>query len=173
MRVSEVTTYGGPEVLRIAEWDDPIPAGRKVRVRVRATAVNPADLWTRAGGMAERTPNATVPIVLGWDFAGELLDPADGFEVGQNVAGLYPWISQGDGTGTYAELALVDPAWLAPLPAGADPVEAATLALNALTAQQGLRILELTAGQTLLVTGASGAVGGFAVQLAAAEGVEV
>ena len=120
-----------------------------------------------------RTPNATVPIVLGWDFAGELLDPADGFEVGQNVAGLYPWFSQGDGTGTYAEIVLADPAWLASLPAGADLVEAATVAMNGQTAQQGLRILELRAGQTLLVTGASGAVGGFAVQLAAADGVEV
>jgi NADPH:quinone reductase len=173
MRVIEVSTYGGPEVLQLAEQPDPAPVDGKVRVRVAATTVNPADLWTRQGAMADRTPNANLPIVLGWDFAGELLDSAPGFEVGQQVAGLYPWFNVGDGTGTYAEIVVVDPAWLAPLVDGADPVEATTVALNGQTALQALRILALESGQTLLVTGASGSVGGFAVQLAAANGVQV
>jgi NADPH2:quinone reductase len=173
MRVIEVTQYGGPENLRLAERDDPTPTDGKVRVRVRATVVNPTDLWTREGVMAARTPNAVLPIVLGWDFAGELLDPVDGFRVGQQVAGLYPWFTAGDGTGTYAEIVLADPSWLAPVPDGAEAAGAATLAMNAQTARQGLDLLELKPGQTLLVTGASGAVGGFAVQLAAADGINV
>jgi NADPH2:quinone reductase len=173
MNVVQVTNYGGPDELNVAEWPDPVAAGGKVRVRVSATVVNPADLWTRQGAMAARTPDAQLPIVLGWDFAGELLDPAPGFEVGDRVAGLYPWFSLGDGSGTYAAQVLVDPSWLAKLPAGADEAEAATLAMNALTAQQALAIASPKPGQTLLVTGASGAVGGFAVQLAAADGVHV
>jgi NADPH:quinone reductase len=173
MRVIEVSTYGGPEVLRLVEQPDPAPVDGKVRVRVSATTVNPTDLITRAGVMAARTPNATLPIVLGWEFAGELLDPAPGFEIGQSVVGMYPWFALGDGTGTYAEIVLADPAWLAALPSGADPIEAVTIAMNAQTALQALRIAAPTSGQTLLVTGASGAVGGFAVQLAAADGVHV
>ncbi|HEY2793983.1 MAG TPA: NADP-dependent oxidoreductase, partial [Micromonosporaceae bacterium] len=173
MRVIEVSQYGGPENLRLVDRDDPQPSGGKVRVRVRATVVNPTDVWTREGAMAAMTPNAAVPIVLGWDFAGELIDPADGFVVGQQVAGLYPWFAEGDGTGTYAEIVLADPSWLAPVPDGADLTGAATLAMNAQTARQGLDLLELKPGQTVLVTGASGAVGGFAVQLAAADGASV
>jgi NADPH:quinone reductase-like Zn-dependent oxidoreductase len=111
--------------------------------------------------------------VLGWDFAGELLDPAPGFEVGQRVAGTYPWVTLGGETGTYAEMVLADPAWLAPLPEGVEPVEAATVALNGLAAIQALRMTGVKAGQHLVVTGASGAVGGFATQLAAAAGVDV
>ncbi len=140
MKVVEVTKYGGPDELHVAEWPDPVAAGGKVRVRVTATVVNPTDLWTRQGAMAALTPNATVPIVLGWDFVGELLDPAPGFEVGDRVAGLYPWFALGDGTGTYAEMVLVDPSWLAKLPEGADEAEAATLAMNGQTAQQALAI---------------------------------
>jgi NADPH:quinone reductase len=173
MKVVEVASYGGPEQLTVVERPDPVPGDGKVRVRVAATVVNPTDLVTREGVMAARTPNAQVPIVLGWDFAGDLLDPAPGFEVGDRVAGLYPWFALGDGTGTYAEIVLAEPSWLAKLPAGADYVEAATLAMNAQTAQQALAIAAPAKGSTLLVTGASGAVGGFAVQLAAADGVRV
>ena len=173
MRVSEVTQYGGPEVLQKAQWPDPVPADGKVRVRVAATVVNPADAGTREGAFAPRTPNAKLPIVLGWDFAGELLDPAPGFEVGQKVAGLYPWFTLGNGTGTYAEIVLVDPSWLAPLADDADLAEAATIAMNAQTAAQALNIVAPQAGQTLLITGASGAVGSFAVQLAVASGAHV
>jgi NADPH:quinone reductase len=173
MKVVEVSSYGEADELNVAEWPDPVASGGKVRVRTSAIPVNPADLWTRKGAMAERTPNATLPIILGWEFAGELLDAAPGFEVGARVVGMFPWFAVGDGTGTYAEIVLAEPSWLANLPAGADEVEASTIAMNAQTAQQALAIAAPKKGQTLLVTGASGAVGGFAVQLAAAEGVHV
>jgi NADPH:quinone reductase len=75
--------------------------------------------------------------------------------------------------GACAERAAVDPAWLAPLPDGVPWEDAATLPLNALTARQSLDLIGLAAGDALLVTGASGGVGGFAVQLAVADGLRV
>ena len=92
---------------------------------------------------------------------------------GTRVAGLYPWFAMGDGTGTYGEQIVVDPSWLTPIPDGVGFPEAATLSLNGLTAAQALDLAGLRAGQTLLVTGASGGVGGFATELAAADGITV
>jgi NADPH2:quinone reductase len=173
MRVIEVSRYGGPEVFRLAEWPDPTPIRGKVRVRVLATSVGPAEIAAREGAWAALTPKATPPIVLGWDFVGELMDPVPGFEVGQRVVGLYPWLAMADGTGTYADMVLADPTWFAPLPDGLEASDAATLALNGQTALQGLRASDVRPGQTLLVTGAGGTVGALAVQLAAAAGVNV
>ena len=173
MRVIEVREYGGPDVLQEAEWPDPAPTDGKVRVRIAATVANPADLGTRAGVMAARTPNAKPPIVLGWDFAGTLLDATGQWPAGTRVAGLYPWFDLGDGTGTYGEQIVVDPSWLTPIPDGVGFPEAATLSLNGLTAAQALDLAGLRAGQTLLVTGASGGVGGFATELAAAADINV
>lgn len=166
MRVVEVQRYGGAETLRVAERPEPEPAGGRVRVRVAAVAVNPVDTATRAGYMAALAPDLTGPFVLGWDFAGVTDD-------GQAVAGFVPWFEQGGSVGSYASVLLADPAWFAPVPAPADLVAASTLPLNAVTAAHALRLAGLTAGQTLLVTGASGGVGGFAVQLAVAAGLDV
>lgn len=173
MRVIEVREYGDPDVLQEAEWPDPAATDGKVRVRVAATVANPADLGTRAGAMAARTPNAKPPIVLGWDFAGTLLDATDEYPADTRVAGLYPWFVLGDGTGTYGEQIVVGPSWITAIPDYVGFPEAATLSLNGLTAAQALDLAGLRPGQTLLVTGASGGVGGFATELAAAAGINV
>jgi NADPH2:quinone reductase len=174
MRVVEVGEYGGPEVLREAERPDPRPVAGRVRVRVAAATVNPVDLWTRAGSVQAMTPGLTPPFLLGWDLAGTVLDDAPGFAAGQRVVGMVPWFGVArDGIGTYAEIVSARPEWLAPLPDGVDLAAAATLGMNAQTAAQSLDLLGLRAGQTVLVTGASGSVGGFAVELAAAAGVQV
>jgi NADPH:quinone reductase len=167
MRVAEVTAFGGPEVLRPAERPDPEPAAGEVVVRIRATTVNPTDLSTRDGSRRRRMPDLDPPFVLGWDLAGELLANGD------RVVGMIPFANIGGRVGAYAEQAAVDPSWLAPLPEGIPFEEAATLPLNALTARQSLDLLGLDAGDALLVTGASGGVGGFAVQLAVADGLRV
>ncbi|MEU7870765.1 NADP-dependent oxidoreductase [Dactylosporangium sp. NPDC049140] len=166
MRAVEVSGYGDAERLRVAERPEPAAEAGRVPVRVTAAVVNPVDVWTRAGAMSGLLPGLNPPFLLGWDFAGTTAD-------GTAVAGLVPWFDEGGRTGTYAEALLADPAWLAPIPAGVDPVDAATVALNGLTAQQALELLALPAGARLLVTGASGGVGGFAVQLAAAAGLDV
>jgi len=126
---------------------------------------------TRAGVLASMTPHLTPPLVLGWDLAGVVETAGGGFGVGQRVVGMVPWFATG--VGTYAELVAVDPGWLVPLPDGVDDVTGAALPLNALTASHALDLVGVMAGQTLLVTGASGAVGGYAVQLAAAAGARV
>jgi NADPH:quinone reductase len=86
---------------------------------------------------------------------------------------MIPFVAIGGRVGAYAEAAAVDPDWLAPLDPSVPFEVGATLPLNALTANEGLERLGLARGSRLLVTGASGAVGGFATQLGAAAGLEV
>ena len=176
MHVAEVTAFGAPEVLRLAERPDPAPAPGEVVVRIRAANVNPTDLSVRSGQARARMPDLQPPIVPGWDLAGEVTavgSAVDGYRPGDRVVGMIPFGRIGGRVGAYAQAAAVDPGWLAPLATDLDDVKAATLPLNALTAQQALDLIAAPAGATLLVTGASGAVGGFATQLAARAGLRV
>jgi NADPH:quinone reductase len=167
----ELENFGA--ALRAVERPEPQPGPGQVRIRVRAATVNPA-VWLVAGGvLAGMAAHLPFPLVLGWDAVGEIdaVGPDVGFRVGQQVAALSPWFDRG--AGTFTEAVVLDAESVAPLPEGVDPVEAATVPLNGLTARQALDLAAPEPGQRLLVTGASGAVGGFAVQLAAARGVEV
>jgi len=175
MRVAEVTEFGGPEVLRIGERPEPQPAAGEVVVRIAAANVNPSDIGARSGQGRRRMPDLEPPFVPGWDLAGEVVsaEAASGYSPGDRVVGMIPWVRIGGRVGAYAEAAAVDPDWLAPLPDGVEDTVAATLPLNAMTARQGLDLIAAPPGSTLLVTGASGAVGGFATQLAARDGLRV
>jgi NADPH2:quinone reductase len=176
MHVAEVTAFGGPEVLRLAERPDPAPAPGEVVVRIRAANVNPTDLSVRSGQARARMPDLQPPIVPGWDLAGEVTavgSEATGYAPGDRVVGMIPFGRIGGRVGAYAQAAAVDPGWLAPLSADVDDATAATLPLNALTAQQGLDMIGAAPGATLLVTGASGAVGAFATQLSVRAGLRV
>jgi NADPH:quinone reductase len=176
MHVAEVTAFGGPEVLRLAERPDPAPAPGEVVVRIRAANVNPTDIGTRSGQARARMPDLRPPFVPGWDLAGELTavgDDVTDFSPGDRVLGMIPFGRIGGRVGAYAQAAAVDPGWLAPLADDVDHATAATLPLNALTARQALDLIAAPPGATLLITGASGGVGGFAVQLAAREGYRV
>jgi len=174
MRVVEVRRYGGPEVVGEAERPDPKPQPGRVLVRVAAAEVNPVDRWAREGLVQAVTPGLEPPFVAGWNLSGTVLSAAEGFAAGQPVIGLIPWFEVAkDGIGAHAEIVSAEPGWLAPLPAGVDPVQAATLGLNAPAAVQALDLLGVGKGGSLLVVGASGAVGGFTVQLAASAGVDV
>jgi NADPH:quinone reductase-like Zn-dependent oxidoreductase len=163
-------------VLTIAERPDPVAGPGDVVVRIHAATINPTDLGTRAGQARRRLPDLEPPFVPGWDLAGEIAavgEGVSGYEVGDRVVGMIPFARIGGRVGAYAEAAAVDPEWLAPLDPAIGWEEAATLPLNALTAQEALEILALPAGATLLITGASGAVGSFATQLAAARELRV
>jgi NADPH:quinone reductase-like Zn-dependent oxidoreductase len=176
MHVAEVTAFGGPEVLRLAERPDPAPAPGEVVVRIRAANVNPTDVGTRSGQARARMPDLQPPFVPGWDLAGEVTavgSEAVGFAPGDRVVGMIPFGRIGGRVGAYAQAAAVDPGWLAALSTDIDDATAATLPLNALTARQALDLIAAPPGATLLVTGASGAVGGFATQLAVREGLRV
>jgi NADPH:quinone reductase-like Zn-dependent oxidoreductase len=174
MRVIEVTAAGGPEVLQSAEKPDPTPGPGEAVVKVEAANVNPTDLGARTGHGPRAMPDP--PYVLGWDFAGEVLAVGEGaanVSPGDRVVGMIHWYDNEGQKGAYAEQVAVPADWLVPLPNALDATTAATIPLNALTAAQGLAILDLPAGASLLVTGASGAVGSFAVQLAKAAGLRV
>jgi NADPH:quinone reductase-like Zn-dependent oxidoreductase len=168
MRVVEVTELGGPGVLQIAERPEPEPGTGQVVVRVRAANVNPTDLGARAG--AGRTvPDP--PFVLGWDLAGDVTAVGEGvtdFEPGDAVVGMIQWYDQGGSVGAYAESVAVDAEWLVPMPGSLDYETAATIPLNAVTAREGLELLDPPPECDLLITGAGGGVGGFAVQMARA-----
>ena len=166
-----VTAWGGPEVLELVELPDPAPTPGQVLVRVRAVCVNPADVAARVGPI----PGGPVPppFLLGWDIAGEVVavgDEVTDLGVGDPVVGMIPWYLTRGAVGGYAELVAAEAGWLVPIPAGLDPVVAATIPLNALTARRALDLMNLAAPATVLVTGASGGVGGFAAQLAAQAG---
>ncbi|WP_435612572.1 NADP-dependent oxidoreductase [Streptomyces sp. bgisy159] len=169
MRAAVVTEFGGPENVRIVDVDVPEPAARQVRIKVAAATLNPVDAGVRSGifGGAGRQTG------LGWDVAGtvDAVGTAGTWSVGDEVVALDHGV---DGAlGAHAEYVVVDTDAVAAAPATADPVHAATLPLNALTAAQALDLLEPAPGRSLLVTGAAGAVGGYAVQLAARLGMSV
>ncbi len=174
MRVIEVTQTGGPDVLQVVQRPDPVPEAGEAVVRVEAANVNPTDLGARTGHGPRAMPDP--PYVLGWDFAGEVVAVADGaagVSPGDRVVGMIHWYDGQGQRGAYAEQVAVPADWLVPLPNALEATAAATIPLNALTAAQGLAILDLASGASLLVTGASGAVGSFAVQLAKAAGLRV
>ncbi|MEV8549843.1 zinc-binding dehydrogenase [Streptomyces glaucescens] len=169
MRAVVVERFGGPEAVEVVETEVPEPGARQVRIKVAAAALNPVDAGVRAGvfgGAGQR-------IGLGWDVAGtvDAAGAAAAWNAGDEVVALHYGAVKP--LGTHAEYVVVDADAVAPAPAGADAVHAATLPLNALTAAQALDLLGLEAGQSLLVTGAAGAVGGYAARLAAYRGVAV
>ncbi len=174
MRAVAVTALGGPEVLRVVEQPDPVPGPGQVLVRVRAATVNPADLAARTGHLPG--PPDRLPVVPGWDIAGEVVATGDadtGYRAGDRVAGLIPWFTTRGRPGGYAELVAAEAGWLAPIPPGLPYAVAATVPLNGLTARQALDLLAPPDPGTVLVTGASGGVGGFAAQLASRAGHRV
>ncbi|WP_407320229.1 alcohol dehydrogenase catalytic domain-containing protein [Isoptericola halotolerans] len=145
----------------------------EIRVAVRAAAVNPADGWV-ASGAARSLLDLPDVVVLGYDLVGTVTDvgaAVTDLTVGDVVAALHE-----DRTApvrAHADVATVPAAAAAVVPAGLDPAGAASVPLNALTAAQGLDLLGPAEGRTLLVTGAAGGVGGYAVALAVRSGWRV
>ncbi len=176
MRVCEVSDFGGPDVLRVATRPWPVASPDEVVVQIGAANVNPTDIAARDGTHRRRMPDLQPPFVLGWDLAGVVSDvgaSVSAFAVGDPVVGIIPWVRIGGRVGAYAQAAVCEPGWLAPRPESVDVVTGATVPLNALTARQALDLIGASPGSTILVTGASGAVGSFAVQLAVADGLRV
>jgi NADPH:quinone reductase len=176
MQVVEVAQFGGPEALTLAERPDPHAGAGEVVVRVRAASVNPTDIGVRDGSVVQRRPEVTPPVIPGWDLAGEVVEVGEGVSglaVGQRVAGMLYWPATLGVTGAYSQLVAIDADWVVPISDGMDDPTAATIPLNALTADQALRIIDPQPGTTLLVTGASGGVGAFGAQLAVQKGLRV
>jgi NADPH:quinone reductase-like Zn-dependent oxidoreductase len=166
MRAVQVAEFGPPEVLRVADVDEPHAGPGQVRVVVRAAGVNPVDWKIRSGAMQQFVP-IRLPYIPGSDVAGvvdEVGPGLDGVAVGDEVFGF----AVGGGYAEYAVLAQ-----FAARPAGMSWPEAGGLPVVTETAVRALDLLGVAAGQTLLINGAAGGVGTAAVQLGAAAGAHV
>ncbi|MEU6750464.1 NADP-dependent oxidoreductase [Spirillospora sp. NPDC046719] len=172
MKAVRFHEYGGPDVLRYEDVERPVPGAGQVRVRVAATTFNGVDGNIRAGFMQEPMP-LELPHIPGLDVAGTidaLGEGACGLEIGDQVIGFLPFVVDG----ASAEYVLAPAESLAPAPASIPLADAAALPLVGLTAWQALfDHAELKPGQRILINGAGGAVGGYAVQLAKAAGAHV
>jgi len=156
MKAAIYTKRSSGKVLELVEIDPPLPKAGEVLIRVRAASVNPLD-WR----LKSHRP--------GVDVAGEITS------VGTGVARLKPGDPVfGLGKGTFAEFAVARESRLAAMPDGVSFEDAASLPIAGLTALQGLRDRgKLAPGQTVLINGASGGIGTFAVQIAKTMGAEV
>ena len=175
MRAIGLTEFGGPEVLRVMDLPDPVPGPGEVRIRVYAASVNPTDTMLRSGVVRAWFNGRRGPYVPGMDAAGVVDAIGPGTETtlkpGDAVIALLQ--AYGARGGAYAELVVVSALSVVPMPVGMDFPAASTLLMNALTARVGLDLLALSADRTIAVTGAAGAVGGYAVQLAKSDGLRV
>ena len=146
----------------------------QVRIRNYAATVNPTDVGARNGSRAEQQKVNPPPYVPGMEAAG-IIDEigsgvTSGVKVGDRViAMVIPVGSQG----AYREQIVLDARSVVPAPVGKSHVEACTLSMNGLTARRSLDLLDLSPGQTIAVTGAAGAYGGYVIQLAKSEGLRV
>ena len=174
MRVIGVVEFGGPEAFQVVEVPEPHAGAGQVRIRVHAATINPTDTFTRNGARAEMLRKDPPPYVPGMDVAGVLdeIGPGAGtaLAIGDHVMAIV--IPRGS-HGGYSEYVVLPAESVAKSPTGATHAEASTLPMNGLTARLSLDLLDLKPGQTLAVTGAAGAYGGYAVQLAKADGLRV
>lgn len=174
MKAITYSTYGGAEVLELTEVDEPKIGPDWVNVEVRATSVNPVD-WKVASGGLDAMLDTFFPVIPGWDVAGVVT------AVGPAITTLAP----GDEVfgyvrkdavhgGTCAEQVAAPIRTVAKKPASLSFAEAASVPLAGLTAYQSLiHVLQVGAGDTVLIHAASGGVGSFAVQIARANGATV
>jgi NADPH:quinone reductase-like Zn-dependent oxidoreductase len=170
MRACRIHRYGGPDVIEVEATPRPEPGPGEARVRVRAAGVGPWDAWVRSGRSALPQP---LPLTLGADLAGEidaLGEDVAGFTLGEAVFGA----TNARFTGAYAEYALAVAAKLAPKPARVGYPEAAAAPVVAVTAWQALfEEAKLERGGSVLIHGAAGGVGAFAVQLGRWAGLRI
>jgi NADPH:quinone reductase-like Zn-dependent oxidoreductase len=170
MRAVRVYEFGGPDQLLIEQIARPVPKEGEALIEVHAAGVGPWDAWIRSGRSVLPQP---LPLTPGSDISGvvvatDSVDPR--FAVGKAVFG----VTNHRFTGGYAEYAVASTQMLAPKPEQLSHIEAASVPVVAVTAQQMLfKHAQLTEGQQVLIHGAAGNVGAYAVQLARAAGLKV
>jgi NADPH2:quinone reductase len=172
MKAMVVSRFGGPDVLELRELDRPEPGPGDLLVRVMAAGTNPVDAKLRANGhWAKLTP----PVVIGYDAAGvvEAIGPGvTDFVPGDEV--YYTPEIFGNPHGSYADYERVPAGIVARKPRNMSFVEAAAIPLAGGTAWEAvIRRLALRPGETVLIHGAAGGVGSFAIQFAKAAGARV
>lgn len=172
MRAATRTVYGGPEVLQVAEAATPRPGPGEVLVKVAASSLNFGDGVTLTGrpylarlALGLRRPKNPL---FGLDFAGEVVALGEGITdlaVGDRVFG--------ESAGACAQFVVAPRGKLAPVPDGVSLQDAAAVPVAGVTALRAMQLADVQPGQRVLINGASGGVGSFAVQIARALGAEV
>jgi NADPH:quinone reductase-like Zn-dependent oxidoreductase len=174
IKAVRVHEYGGSEVLKYEDAPMPVPGEGEILVKIHAAGINPADWKVRTGYFKAFVP-FPMPFVPGTDFSGTVAalgSGASGFAVGDVVFGR----SQFGRSGSYAEYTTTKPGLIVAKPSSLDHVHAAAIPTGSLAAWQSLfgeGAIDLKAGQTILIHGAAGGVGSFAVQLANWRGAKV
>lgn len=169
-----LTRFGGPDVLHELNLPDPHPGPGEVRVRVRAAGINPVDTMVRNGSY-RRAVEGAPPYVPGMDVAGTIDEIGPGvmtssLRIGMDVVAV---VNNRGSHGAYSQFLCLPAASVVAKPPGISFPEAGSFLMNALTARHALDKLALAPGSTLLVIGAAGAVGGYAVALAFSESQRV
>jgi NADPH:quinone reductase-like Zn-dependent oxidoreductase len=169
MTACRVHQFGGPEVITLEHITRPEPTEGEVLVQVLAAGVGSWDSWIRAGRSVLPQP---LPLTLGSDLSGTVE------AVGPGVTTVRPGdaifgVTNPRFTGAYAEYAVASAAMIATRPARLDTIDAASVPVVAVTAQQALERAGPIAGKTILIHGAAGSVGSYAVQLAHRAGARV
>ena len=172
MKAVRLHKFGGPEVLSYEDAPKPEPGAGEVLVKVMAAGINPVDAMIDSGAMEEMVKH-TLPLIPGWDVAGTvdaLGAGVIGFSTGDPVFAFADIRRDG----AYAEYAIIAAEALCPKPESVDFTEAASIPLASTTAWQALfDQASLQSGQTILIHGAGGSVGAFAVQFAKVKGAKV
>ena len=173
MRAVAIPSFGGPEVLEVAELPVPEPGPGEVRIHVEAATVNPTDIGMRSGNSAATLSEKEAPFVPGMEAAGTIDAVGEGasWQVGDRVMAIV--LPQRTGRGAQAEFCVVPQASVARIPENSTFAQAATIPMNGLTVRRALDVLGLRAGDTLLVTGAAGAVGSYGIELGKADNLRV
>src|SRR6201986_5393608 len=170
MRAVRVPRFGGIEVVEVQDVPVPSPGANEVLVRVEAAGVAPWDPIIREG---KSEVSGSAPLTLGSDLAGvveQVGDAVKDFRVGDAVYG----VTNPQFVGAQAEYAVCDAGMIAPRPRGLSDLEAASAPVIAVTAWQMLfEYADAKPGQTVLIVGAAGNVGAYAVQMAVGSGIGV
>jgi len=168
------TKYGKSDVLQYGEQTPPKLKAHEIRIKNYASSVNPRDWMIRGGRYQLQFLVPSFPLILGSDFSGEVLETGskvEGFKAGDKVFGMK---NPTEGLATYAAEVVAPADNAALIPEGLSYTDAAAVPLCALTAWQGLvNLAGIKTGVKVLVIGASGGVGSFAVQIARALGGQV
>lgn len=173
MKAFYKTSFTQPNSGTYGELPDPVAAPNQLLIEVKAVSVNPIDYKLNKAN-TKFLPKAKLPKIVGSDFAGVVRQAAEGdsrFKVGDRVYGAVPiYLGQ---AGALVELLVTDPTNARHIPGGMSYEQAASLPIAALTALNGLRRCGVKAGTNLLINGATGGVGHFATQIAAAKGAVI
>lgn len=168
MKAIHLTGYGDIDQLKLVEIPKPEPQPQELLIKITATSLNPVDWKLRQGVLQQYMP-LELPAILGHDISGEVValgSEVKDFQIGDRVLGF--------GNRTYAEFVTAPAASFTRLPDGYDPIEAAALPLVLLTGAQLIELgVQPKQGETILISGAVGAVGRTAVYVAKQHGAKV